>query len=97
MSVKNNFKAHLFICTQTRADGESCGANLAGAQALRDQIKKLCKAKWPTQVRVNSAGCLGQCEKGIAAVLYPSGKWYFHLTEQVIPKILEDIENLARE
>jgi predicted metal-binding protein len=70
-------KAHLFVCTHTRGDGtESCGAK--GSTQLRDQVKACGKDPsrgWKGKVRVNASGCLGQCEKGIVAVLYPEGKW----------------------
>ena len=27
-------------------------------------------------IRVNKSGCLGNCEKGVACVIYPEGIWY---------------------
>ena len=27
-------------------------------------------------------GCLGHCEQGITAVLYPEGRWFTHLTTE---------------
>ncbi len=67
-------KAHLFVCTYTRESGESCGAK--GSFGLVDRLKARLKGRFAKdQVRVNRSGCLGQCEKGIATVLYPEGKW----------------------
>jgi (2Fe-2S) ferredoxin len=91
-----SFNAHLFICTQNRSEGQACGSNSAGAQVIRDQLKAECKRLWAKEVRVNTAGCLGYCEKGIVAVLYPSAKWYFNLTAEDIPKIIEDIKDLLQ-
>lgn len=31
-------------------------------------------------VRVNASGCLGHCEEGITAVMYPQGEWKLNLT-----------------
>ncbi len=90
-SDQNNFfNKHLFICTNTRDNGESCGAK--GAAELRDSVKKACKAANPfpdQKFRVNAAGCLGICERGIAAVLYPDGKWLVDLQSGDTQTVLE--------
>ena len=69
-------EAHLFICTNQRANGECCAKK--GSVELRDKIKKMAKEEgrgWKGRVRINTAGCLDKCEEGIAAVLYPQGTW----------------------
>jgi predicted metal-binding protein len=90
-SDQNDFPSkHLFICTNTRENGESCGAK--GAVELRDSVKKACKATNPfpnQKFRVNAAGCLGVCERGIAAVLYPEGNWLVDLESGDTNKVLE--------
>ena len=76
MSDSRNLDAHLFICTNKKERGASCAPR--GAVELRDQLKKLCQNSekgWHGRVRVNASGCLGRCEEGITAVLYPQGKW----------------------
>lgn len=87
------YKAHLFICTHTRETGESCGAK--GAADLRDVVKKACKGIPGT--RVNTAGCLGQCERGIAAVLYSSGpvapRWFLELKASESEKLIAVVKN----
>jgi predicted metal-binding protein len=83
-----NYKCHLFICTNTKDKGESCGPKESGA--LRLELKKRLEEKYPDlrpYFRINASGCLGQCEKGIAAVCYPAGEWQTHLE-------LKDIEKL---
>lgn len=55
---------------------------MKGSVELRDAVKKACK-RMP-ETRVNASGCLGQCERGIAAVLYSSEptfvpQWYLEL------------------
>jgi (2Fe-2S) ferredoxin len=89
------YKAHLFICTNDRGpDGkrESCGPK--GAQQFRDQVKAACKAKGFAKgdVRINGAGCLDQCERGITAVLYPSGKWLLDLKPGDVEKVVAEVE-----
>ncbi len=77
MSDGRNLEAHLFVCTNAREKGQSCQAK--GSLELRENVKKLCQGKdrdWHGRVRVNTAGCLGRCEEGIAAVLYPQAQWF---------------------
>jgi len=74
---------HLFICTNEREKGESCGEK--GSCELRDEVKKRCKKALKgtdVRIRVNASGCLGHCSEGIAAVLYPRGEWKVNLTEK---------------
>lgn len=84
-----NYKCHLFICTNTKEKGASCGAK--DAAQLRLDLKKRLEEKYPDKkhlFRINSSGCLGQCEKGIAAVCYPTGEW----KTEIQSKDLEQIE-----
>ncbi len=75
-----NHEAHLFICTNKKEKGESCG--MKDSQVLREQLKKLIDEKYPQwkgKVRLNASGCLGPCAKGIASVCYPQGDWHTEL------------------
>ena len=94
------FKAHLFICTNDRgpdAKRECCMAK--GSQEFRDRVKALCKERNLAKgtVRVNSAGCLDQCEYGIAAVLYPKGEWFLNLKPGDEEKLVAAVEKAAHE
>lgn len=91
--MAETYKAHLFICTAKKANGECCGAK--GSEDLRAKVKSLAKnhPEWKGQVRVNTAGCLDRCEEGITAVLYPQGKWFTHLEsndEQVLLNAIDE-------
>lgn len=44
-------------------------------------------------VRVNSAGCLDQCELGPTIVIYPQGTWYGNVQQTDIPRIVDSIAN----
>jgi (2Fe-2S) ferredoxin len=75
------YKAHLFICTNhpLGTDGKplpgKCGVK--GSDLLLQKVKDLGKNEsWGKQVRINKSGCLGQCEHGIACVLYPKNQWF---------------------
>jgi (2Fe-2S) ferredoxin len=87
MSDGRNLEAHLFVCTNHREGGKkSCAGS--GSVELRNELKQLCQSEskgWHGRVRVNTAGCLGRCEEGIVAVLYPKGEWLTELTTQSAP------------
>jgi (2Fe-2S) ferredoxin len=92
------YKAHLFICTNDRGPGakrESCCPK--GSEELRRQVKEMCRAKGLKNVRINASGCLDQCEQGIAAVLYPKGKWFLGLKPGDAETLVAAVEKAARE
>ncbi len=72
------FSQHIFVCGNTRPDGHPRGCcDPQGTQALREAFRKeLKQAGFSSQVRVNHAGCLDQCEHGPTVVIYPQGIWY---------------------
>jgi (2Fe-2S) ferredoxin len=44
-------------------------------------------------VRLSQSGCLGQCEHGPVAVVYPGGKWIsYSSADELIRFVLEAIE-----
>lgn len=84
------YKAHLFICTNSPDRPGKCGN--ADSESLRKMVKEECKARYGKEVRVSSSGCLGKCEQGIAAVIYPQNKWLLELKPDESPKILSEID-----
>ncbi len=75
--METGFKTHVFICTHEKVGKPSCGAK--GSAQLRDELKAMTKGLGEG-LRVNASGCLGQCEQGIACVIYPEGEWHLNLT-----------------
>lgn len=69
------FQHHIFICENLRNDDHprgSCGK--MGSKSIRDHLKSAItqhKDAIASPVRVNTAGCLDQCEHGPVAVIYP--------------------------
>jgi (2Fe-2S) ferredoxin len=76
------FKHHVFICTNHREHGESCGArgSLALLKALKQTLREAEKdhegGLW-----VNKSGCFGRCQQGPNCVVYPQGTWHAIKTE----------------
>ena len=72
------FDRHVFVCTNERAADNPRGSCKAkGGIELRDYLKKaLSGMGLAKRIRANTAGCLDQCEHGIAVVVYPEQVWY---------------------
>ncbi len=70
------FKHHMFICCNERENDICC--NRLGASQLLAQAKDTAKSLGLDKagVRINKAGCLGRCDQGPVAVVYPEGVWY---------------------
>lgn len=98
VTVKPKYKAHVFICTNDRGpNGKRPSCAHRGSVEFRDQVKAACREKGfaPGTVRVNNAGCLDQCEHGIAAVIYPSGEWLLNLTPSDVGKVVDAVTKAA--
>lgn len=91
--LKPEFKAHLFVCTNAPTVDGKCGSK--NAESLRRKVKEQCAIQpWGKSVRVNAAGCLGQCERGIAAVIYPQQIWHLDLKENETSTLFESMKTL---
>ncbi len=92
----SKFNCHLFICTNGIDREGKCGHK--GSEELRQKIKnEFAVESKDKKVRVNASGCLGFCEQGIAAVIYPQGEWFLELKNsdddknKLVQKIKEKI------
>ncbi len=68
---------HIFICTNVRPElaGASCGRSRSNELLFR--LRQLAMEMGIIdRVRINATDCLGPCEKGPTAVVYPEGHWY---------------------
>ncbi len=93
MLEKNLYELHVFVCTNKRENGKECCAD-KGAVEFREQLKGWAKEKYGKRIRINSAGCLDCCSKGIATVIYPDGEW--HLKISVDQSGQSNLEELKR-
>ncbi len=86
-----HFERHLFVCTNQREPGNPKGSCAEkGADALRDFFKRELAVRGKKGlVRANAAGCLDQCAKGPALVVYPEQVWYTCPTVEDAQEILE--------
>jgi (2Fe-2S) ferredoxin len=72
------YERHVFICTNCREAGNPKGCCAEkGSEAIRETFKKeLHERGLKLRMRANAAGCLDQCAKGPAVVVYPEQVWY---------------------
>ncbi len=86
------YEKHIFVCENERESTNPTGCcSSKGAKEITAALKKQCKeVGLKGKVRVNKAGCLGQCAKGPVVVVYPEGVWYQHVT-------LADVNTIVQE
>lgn len=86
-------KAHLLICTScTYKCKNGSDSDPEVAANLRKNLKKRAKERFSKdEVRVSAVECLGECDNGIASVLYPKGEWTLDLRPEDEDKIFQNL------
>jgi len=86
------FERHLFVCVNERGPDDARGCCAAkGAAEVRSRLKQLTfEAKLRGRVRINSAGCLDCCERGVTIVVYPEAVWYGGVTVDDVDEIFNE-------
>ena len=85
------FDKHIFFCLNERPGRGACCGNFDASRFqtyAKDKIK-IEPGISNIRVRVNRAGCLGNCDAGPVIVIYPEGIWYTYLDEQDIDEIIQ--------
>jgi (2Fe-2S) ferredoxin len=86
-----SFERHIFVCIHERPEGDPRGC--CSAKGSFDIAQKMKVAAYERglkrRVRVNKAGCLDQCARGVTCVVYPENVWYAAVTEADIDEIVE--------
>ena len=91
MTPEPKIALHLFVCTNQKKTGDGCAPR--GGGELKTILKRAARDRgWEDQVRINVAGCLGQCERGVAVVLYPEGKWWLDANAASAGEIVNALE-----
>ena len=86
------FTQHIFVCGNTRPSDHPRGCcNPNGGDSLRSALKAAVQSRdVGPLVRVNSAGCLDQCECGPTVVIYPQGIWYGNVKLSDVDRVVEE-------
>ena len=85
------YKCHVFVCTNQPDNPNKCGSK--GSEKLRKRLKEKCGEAFGKSVRVNASGCLGYCEHGIAAVIYPEAQWFVDLDKDAGEMLFDQIKD----
>lgn len=83
------YRHHLFFCTTVRPEGhpKGCCAHKMPGDVIKRAWDKVQELNLE-DVRINNSGCLGLCDRGPVAVVYPEGVWYSF-------KTLEDVDEIV--
>ena len=83
------YEKHIFVCENRRERTNPLGCCASkGSEELTSLLKARCKEfSLSKKVRINKAGCLGQCSRGPVMVVYPEGVWYENVKEEDIEEI----------
>lgn len=86
-----NFQRHVFVCINERPADHPKGSCKAKCGAeVRDRLKEELASRGMSKiVRANNAGCLDQCEHGVAVVVYPEQVWYGNVTVGDVAEIVD--------
>ena len=84
------YTRQVFVCTNRRPDGAPKGCCASkGSEELRLALKKELDAQDVKGTRINTAGCLDACERGMAMVVYPEQVWYGGVTVDDVKEIVD--------
>ena len=83
---------HVFVCVNERTPDNPKGCcALRDAVEVRSRLKRLAyDAGLRGRVRINSAGCLDQCEHGVTIVVYPEAVWYGNVGPQDVDELFKE-------
>lgn len=86
-----NLDRHIFICTNRREPGNPKGSCAEkGSEEVRDAFKRVLHERGlKGRMRANAAGCLDQCPRGVAVVVYPEQVWYGGVTVADVDEIVD--------
>lgn len=86
------FDKHVFICVNERPAGDPRGCcKSKGSEEILSLMKEEIKKRGLNKkIRINKAGCLDQCSKGISMVVYPEGTWYEKVTKETALRLVEE-------
>lgn len=80
------YEVHAFVCL----GGKACPG--AGAEAIWAALKEGIGSRGLSdRVRVNKAGCMGQCGHGPMVCVYPANVWYAGVTPEDLPALLDHL------
>ncbi len=86
-----HLERHVFICVNQRDASNPKGSCAhKGGEAVREAFKGVLHDKGlKGHIRANAAGCLDQCSRGVAVVVYPEQVWYGGVRVEDVAEIVD--------
>ena len=86
-----SFERHIFVCINERTEDDPRGfCSAKGSVEVAEKMKLVAYERGLKRiVRVNKAGCLDQCARGVTCVVYPDNVWYGGVTVDDVVEIVE--------
>ena len=86
-----SFERHIFVCINERTAEDPRGycAAVGGLEVAAKMKIAAYERGLKRVVRVNKAGCLDQCARGVTCVVYPDNVWYGGVTVDDVDEIVE--------
>jgi (2Fe-2S) ferredoxin len=87
-----HYERHVFICVNRRdPDNPKGSCAERGSEAVRDEFKRMLHERGlKGRIRANAAGCLDQCSRGVAVVVYPEQVWYGGVKVEDVSQIIDE-------
>ncbi|ABK42576.1 ferredoxin, 2Fe-2S [Magnetococcus marinus MC-1] len=84
-------KHHVFVCMNRRPEGHPRGScQASGSQGTFEAFNtELEKRGMYEQVFVTGTFCMGPCDRGPVAVVYPEGVWYGNVKPEDVSEIFD--------
>ena len=86
-----SFERHIFVRINERTADDPRGfCSAKGSVEVAEKMKLAAYERGLKRiVRVNKAGCLDQCARGVTCVVYPDNVWYGGVTVDDVVEIVE--------
>ncbi|SFV86078.1 Ferredoxin, 2Fe-2S [hydrothermal vent metagenome] len=88
----SHYAQHIFFCNNIRKDGKICCSQFGAKTAYR-YVKDKCRNEnkfGKGKIGVSESRCLGRCESGPVAVVYPDNIWYQYIDEEDLDDIITE-------
>ena len=87
----NKPKHHIFICSSSRINGQQKGFchSKDSISIISSFMEEIQDRDLESEVMVTNTGCLGICEQGPIAIIYPQGIWYKSVNIDDVPEIMD--------
>jgi (2Fe-2S) ferredoxin len=86
----NFYTRHIFFCNNVRKDCKACCSQL-GAKEMYRYAKDKCRdigQLGEGKIGISESRCLGRCDNGPIAVVYPDNVWYQYIDKEDIDEII---------